>query len=147
LSVVPILLLANVCFGIYLNQSIWYKLSGQTKFGAYIALGGGALTIVVNVMFIPTYGYMASAWATLLVYASQMVASYMLSRKYYPIHYNLRKFFLYTSLAIVLYFVSLYLNFENRILFYVSHNLLIVGFIYVVYVLEYKGFKRNPSHS
>ncbi|MBU2019847.1 MAG: oligosaccharide flippase family protein [Bacteroidetes bacterium] len=147
LSVVPILLLANVCFGIYLNQSIWYKLSGQTKFGAYIALGGGALTILVNVIFIPTYGYMASAWATLLVYAGQMIASYLLSRKYYPIHYNLRKFFLYVGLAIALYFVSTILNFENKTLYYISHNLLIVGFLYVVYEMEYKGFKKNPSKS
>ena len=38
LDIVPILLLANICLGIYYNQSIWYKLSGKTKFGAYIAL-------------------------------------------------------------------------------------------------------------
>ena len=68
LGVVPILLLANVFLGIYINQSIWYKLSGQTKFGAYIAIGGASITILINLIFIPTYGYWASAWATLIVY-------------------------------------------------------------------------------
>ena len=147
LQVVPILLLANVCFGIYLNQSIWYKLSGQTKFGAYIAIGGGALTILVNVAFIPTYGYMASAWATLIVYAAQMIASYLLSRKFYPIHYNLRKFYLYLGLAVVLYFIGNQFDFENRLLYFISRNALLVMYLYVIYSLEFKGRKGNPQKS
>jgi O-antigen/teichoic acid export membrane protein len=93
LPVVPILLMANVFLGIYINQSIWYKLSKQTKFGAYIAIGGAVLTILINYLFIPEYGYYASAWATLIVYGAQMVASYLLGQKYFPIRYNLRKNF------------------------------------------------------
>ncbi|MDG1331707.1 MAG: oligosaccharide flippase family protein [Crocinitomicaceae bacterium] len=110
LGVVPILLVANVFLGIYYNQSIWYKLSGQTRFGAYISIGGAAITILINLIFIPIYGYWASAWATLIVYGLQMVASYMLGQKYYPIKYNLRKFGLYFGLAIVLFFVAKFLN-------------------------------------
>jgi O-antigen/teichoic acid export membrane protein len=64
LGVVPILLVANIFLGIYYNQSIWYKLSNKTKFGALIAIIGAILTIVLNVLFIPKYGYWASAWAT-----------------------------------------------------------------------------------
>lgn len=147
LSVVPILLLANVCFGIYLNQSIWFKLSGQTKFGAFIALGGGLVTVVINVIFIPKYGYMASAWATLLVYAGQMIASYLLSRKYYPIRYNLRKFYLYTGLSIALYLVSRGFDFENKWLYYFSRNCLVVFFLLVVYKLEAKTFRKGVQEN
>lgn len=110
LGVVPILLIANVFLGIYYNQSIWYKLSGQTRFGAYIAIGGAAITVLINVIFIPIYGYWASAWATLIVYGAQMVASYILGQKYYPIKYNLRKFWLYFGLAMVLFFVTKWMN-------------------------------------
>jgi len=80
LGVVPVLLLANVFLGVYFNQSIWYKLSGQTRFGAYIAIGGATITILINVLLIPVYGYWASAWATLVVYACQMIASICLVR-------------------------------------------------------------------
>ncbi len=110
LGVVPILLVANVFLGIYYNQSIWYKLSGQTRFGAYIAIGGAAITVLINVIFIPIYGYWASAWATLIVYGLQMIASYVLGQKYYPIKYNLRKFGLYFGLALVLFFVAKWMN-------------------------------------
>ena len=65
LPVVPILLAANLCFGIYVNLSIWYKLTDRTLLGAVVSFGGAAVTIILNVLFIPKYGYMASAWATM----------------------------------------------------------------------------------
>lgn len=145
LKVVPILLLANVFLGIYINQSIWYKLSGQTKFGAYIAIGGAFLTVIVNVLFIPTYGYMASAWATLVVYAAQMIASYLLSRKYYPISYNLRKFFLYLGLALLFYVVGSAIQFESKFLYYGSRNGLIVLYLAVVYWMEKESFTSSTK--
>lgn len=113
LGVVPILLVANVFLGIYYNQSIWYKLSGQTRFGAYIAIGGMTITVLINVIFIPIYGYWASAWATLIVYGLQMVASYWLGQKYYPIKYNLRKFGLYFGLALSIFFLAKFLNIDG----------------------------------
>ena len=139
LGVVPILLIANVFLGIYFNQSIWYKLSGQTKFGAYIAIGGAAVTIVINLIFIPIYGYWASAWATLVVYGAQMVASYLLGQKHYPIMYNLRKFGLYFGLALAIFLITIVFNVdENEFTWrkFVFHNLLIAFYVFVVWTME-----------
>ena len=107
LFVVPILLLANLCLGIYFNLSVWYKLTGQTKFGAYLTMLGAAITLVINFMFIPKYSYAASAWATLISYASMMVVSYFLSQKYYKTNYNLRSFVFFFGFALFFYFLSL----------------------------------------
>jgi O-antigen/teichoic acid export membrane protein len=143
LKVVPILLLANVFLGIYYNQSIWYKLSGQTKFGAYIAIAGAGITILVNIIFIPTYGYMASAWATLIVYAFQMVVSYMLGQKYYPIKYNLRKFGLYLGVALFFYFIANLFNLEaESISKFLVNNFLVLLFLGLVYAMEKSAFKN-----
>lgn len=139
LKVVPILLLANVFLGIYLNQSIWYKLSNQTKFGAYIAIGGAMVTVGINYAFIPKYGYMASAWATLIVYGLQMTASYLLGQRYYPIHYNLRKFFIYFGLSIVVYFMVMGLNLPaGSVIQFVIHNAFILG--YLLFVAHVEGY-------
>lgn len=146
LGVVPILLIANIFLGIYFNQSIWYKLSGQTKFGAYIAIGGATLTILINAIFIPTFGYWASAWATLIVYGAQMVASYLLSQKYYPIHYNLRKFALYLGFALFLFGVAFLLNLSPDVFSwnkFIVHNFLILLFVGLVWFLERPSLKRN----
>jgi len=136
LKVVPILLMANVFSGIYINQSIWYKLSGQTKFGAYIAMGGAVLTITLNFVFIPVYGYMACAWATFIVYGGQMVASYFLGQKHYPIPYNLRKFALYMSVALVLYLVFSWINISFGWMQVVIHNIAILLFVGLIYWME-----------
>lgn len=143
LSVVPILLLANVFLGIYYNQSIWYKLSGQTKFGAFIAIAGAGLTLIINIIFIPIYGFMACAWATLIVYAFQMVASYLLGQKYYPIKYNLRKFGLYLGVALFFYFITRILDIQGSMGKLFVHNALILLYIAMVYSFEKSSFKKT----
>ena len=143
LGVVPILLLANVFLGIYYNQSIWYKLSGQTKFGAFIAIAGAGLTLIINIIFIPIYGFMACAWATLIVYAFQMVASYLLGQKYYPIKYNLRKFGLYLGVALFFYFITRILDIQGSMGKLFVHNALILLYIAMVYSFEKSSFKKT----
>jgi len=142
LGVVPILLLANVFLGIYYNQSIWYKLSGQTRFGAYIAIVGATLTILINVVFIPEYGFYACAWATLVVYAFQMIASYYLGQRYYPIQYNLRKFFLYFGGALILYFAAKVMQIDGIYTRLIFHNLLIIIYLAIVFTVEKITLKR-----
>jgi len=142
LKVVPILLMANVFLGIYFNQSIWYKLSGKTHFGAYIAITGAVLTVIINVLYIPKYGFIASAWATLIVYFVQMVLSYLLGQKYYPIPYSLKKFVIYIGLALALFTIASYLKVNNFTLNIIVQNSLLLLFIGVVYVLEWK--KKSP---
>ena len=100
MSVVPILLLAYLFLGIYHNLSVWYKITDLTKFGAYISVFGAILTLAINLLFIPKFGYMASAIATLVAYASMAFISYFIGQKYYKVPYNLNKIGLYLTLSI-----------------------------------------------
>ena len=110
LPIVPILLMANLFLGIFYNLSIWYKLTGQTKFGAYIAIFGAIITLVLNILLIPRFDYMGSAWATFACYLSMMVVSYLLGQKYYHVDYNLKKILFYILLAVGMYGVSVLIN-------------------------------------
>ncbi|MDD5272162.1 MAG: polysaccharide biosynthesis C-terminal domain-containing protein [Methylovulum sp.] len=100
LKVVPVLLLANLFLGVYVNLSIWYKLTDRTGLGAWVSLGGAALTIVLNVWWIPLFGYEGSAWATLACYASMSVVSYGLGQWFYPIAYPVRRILAYILLGV-----------------------------------------------
>lgn len=104
LTVVPILLLANMFIGIYYNLSVWYKLSNKTSAGAWITLGGAILTTGINYIFIPKYGYMACAWATFLCYGSMMVASFVWGQKEYRIPYAWKKLVAYIVIVVLLFF-------------------------------------------
>ncbi len=106
LKVVPILLLANLCLGVYYNLSIWYKLSDQTSKGAIISLIGAGVTIGLNIWWIPVFGYVGSAWATFLCYFSMMLICYGMGMKYYPIPYHIRHILSFTGIALILFFAG-----------------------------------------
>jgi O-antigen/teichoic acid export membrane protein len=103
LKVVPILLLANMFLGIYYNLSIWYKLSNKTLAGAWITVTGAIITLLINYIFIPRYGYMACAWATFICYGSMMVISFIWGQKYYYIPYAWRKLVAYIVISVGIY--------------------------------------------
>lgn len=106
LKVVPVLLLANLCLGVYYNLSIWYKLSDQTSKGAIISLIGAGITIGLNIWWIPVFGYVGSAWATFLCYFSMMLICYGMGMKYYPIPYHIRHILSFTGIALILFFAG-----------------------------------------
>jgi O-antigen/teichoic acid export membrane protein len=101
--IVPVILLANLVMGMFFNLSIWYKLTNKTWIGALLVLIGAGITIVVNVMFIPRYGYVASAWAHLLCYSIMVMLSYLWSRRYFPVPYKTVRILIYMGLALVIY--------------------------------------------
>jgi len=136
--IVPIILLANFCLGIYHNLSVWYKITDRTKFGAYISVFGALLTLGLNFWLIPIISYKGSAIATLTAYASMMLLSYYFGRKYYPIPYNLKKIGMYFLLSVTLSMLSFYQFRENYI---VGVSMLIV-FLGIVYFAEQKVIKQ-----
>ncbi len=104
--IVPVILMANLIMGIFFNLSIWYKLTNKTLIGAALVLLGAVITVVINVIFIPRYSYVASAWAHLICYSVMVFFSYIWSRKHYAIPYKLSRIIGYIALALVLYVIN-----------------------------------------
>ncbi len=110
LGVVPVLLMANLCLGVFYNLSIWYKLTSKTVWGAWLSVFGAAVTLLFNILLIPVMGYMGAAWATLICYALMMVFSYFMGQKYYPVPYKITSFVYYVLLAFLFWRMSLFIN-------------------------------------
>ena len=146
LGVVPILLLANMFLGIYYNLSIWYKLSNKTMAGAWITVIGAGTTLVINYLFIPSYGYFACAWATFFCYGSMMVISFIWGQKEYHVPYAWKKLVAYILICVAFYGVhELLLHFTKNV--WIS-RLCSVGLIslfgLLVINVEKKEFQRLP---
>lgn len=142
IPIVPLVLIAAVFLGIYLNMSVWYKLSDKTIFGAYLSILGAAVTVGVNIYFIPIYGFWASAWATLLSYFSMMTVSYFLGQYFYPVPYHMKKIIGYLSLSILFSVVSYYL-FKGNI--FIGNTLLLVFLAIVAFVEKDTLIKLRKS--
>jgi O-antigen/teichoic acid export membrane protein len=143
LGVVPILLLAQLFLGVYFNLSIWYKLTGKTRFGATITVIGAIVTLALNFAFVTKYSYMACAWATFAAYGVMMVISYFLGQKHFPVKYNLRSIFVFFFLSLGLYFLSfVWQGMENIYLKLILNNLLVLIFGWLFYKLEFSNLKN-----
>ena len=131
MKVVPLIILANFCLGIYHNLSVWYKLSDKTKMGAYISIVGAVVTLALNFALIPMWSYMGSAVATLAAYGSMMVISYYFGNKYYPIPYDVKRISLYFFLSIALSAISFYVPILRHT--YVFGIISLAGFMWLIY--------------
>jgi len=138
MDIVPIVLLANLCLGIYHNLSIWYKLTDKTRYGMYISIVGAILTIGFNWFLIPILGYMACAYATLVAYGSMMLISYYFGRKHYFVPYHINRIITYLIISSTLAFLAFY-QFDNNI--YIG-TLFLVVFLSLIFFLEKKEFKQ-----
>ncbi|AXT51916.1 polysaccharide biosynthesis protein [Aquimarina sp. BL5] len=137
-KIVPFILLANFCLGVYHNLSVWYKVTDRTRFGAYISVFGAIVTLLLNFLLIPEYTYVGSAIATLAAYGSMMILSWYLGRKYYPIPYDLKKIGMYLALSIGFSIISFYIFDSN---YMISIPLLLV-FLVILYASEKKELKQ-----
>ena len=113
LRVVPIVMAAEICMGVYFNLSFWYKLTDETRWGAWFSLAGCLVLVGVNVLLVPRYGYMACAWGGLAGYGTAMLLSYFVGQRRYPIRYDLKAIGLYVLLAAVLYGLAMYVPIDK----------------------------------
>jgi len=136
IGVVPILLAANVCLGIYYNLAVWYKVSDNLKYGVLITLIGATITLVLNYLFIPTYGMFACAWTTFICYAVMMILSYSIGQKHYPIPYAIKKISSYLILTAFLFFAQSFIAHQLDALFLKICSGLIAFALFLVYVVK-----------
>ncbi len=138
LSIVPIVLAAKLFLGIFYNLSVWYKLTDKTLYGGMIALFGAVVTIVLNVILIPKWGYVGSAWANFACYFSMAVISYFLGKRFYKINYETGKILGYSFLALIIFAISEILPFTVVLQRIAAGIVLISLYGLTVYLFEKK---------
>ncbi len=138
IEIVPIILIANWCLGVYQSLSVWYKVTDNTRFGMYFTIIGAIITIALNYWLIPKIGFIAAAYATLIAYATMMILSYVMGRSYYKIPYKIATMFSYLLVALSLTVVTRYLYPENYTFKFVA----ILVYLAFVIALEKESLKR-----
>ena len=145
LFVVPVLLLANLLLGIYINLSIWYKLTDRTLLGAWVTLAGSAVTVALLFWSVPRFGYAGAAWAHLACYMVMVGLSYALGRRYYPVPYDLKRVFGYIGFGLALYGTSRVLVGHLDWNAPVTGTLLLAVFLILTYAIDGRRLRRPPT--
>jgi O-antigen/teichoic acid export membrane protein len=135
LGVIPILLLANLINGMYYNVSIWYRLKDKTWTGAWIAMIGATVTIILNIWWLPIFGFYGAAWATLICYSIMLIICYSIGQKNYAIPYRVKDFLIYLLIGVVFYVISIVLSLyisKNNFFIILSNTFLLFTFVFFI---------------
>jgi O-antigen/teichoic acid export membrane protein len=130
LRIIPIVLFSYIFQGVFFNLSLWYKLIDKTMYGAWFALAGAVITIAGNIIFVPIFSYMASAWVSFACFFVMMLLSYFYGQKHMPIQYDLKSIGSYTALALALYAISFFVKTP-----FVALNLTIKTLLLAIFVI------------
>lgn len=132
LVAVPIVMVAEIMMGIYFNLSFWYKLTDRTIWGAVLSGVGCTVMIVLNFVFVPTYGYMACAWAGVAGYGTAMLLSYIMGQRYAPVKYPIKDIALYTIFTVCLYAAGAVVKNESVVLSTLYRSALFMLFLAII---------------
>jgi O-antigen/teichoic acid export membrane protein len=144
LKVVPIVMAAEIMMGIYFNLSFWYKIIDKTIWGAVFSGIGCAVLLLVNIIFVPKYGFMACAWGGFAGYGVAMLASYFVGQKYYPLNYPLKDIALYVWLTIMAFTVMFIVRGSQSLLVSLSVNTLFILLFVVVIIRRDLPMSKLP---
>lgn len=142
LNIVPILLLANLLLGIYVNLSIWYKLTDRTMLGAGVSIFGAGITVILLYILVPLYGYTGAAWTTLICYALMAITSYLLGKKYFSVPYRLGNMVIFILLCIGIWLLSSFVFKTNSINVYVWKSAMLITGISVLTYMKFSDVKK-----
>lgn len=149
LKVVPIVMLAEFFFGVFFNLSLWYKLTDRTIWGTWFSLIGLAITLVMNLLFVPRFGYIACAWAAFTCYGAMMLLSYFIGRRKHPIDYDVKSILIYFFTALALYGLATAATTASQWINMPLRTLLLVIFIAFAFKREHlslRGLIPLPKH-
>lgn len=132
LKVVPIVMMAELFFGIFFNLSVWYKLTDRTVWGMWFSLLGLGVTVALNCILVPLIGYMGCAWASFCSYGVMMTVSYIVGRRKYPIDYQTGRLMSYFAIAAALYVLGMYCLSPWPTVNYIVRFFILAGFVIIV---------------
>lgn len=143
LFLVPILLFGKLFYGIYINLSIWFKLTDEPIYGTYFSIAGAIITIVGNLALIPIIGYTGSAITMVLCYFSMCCLCYYFGQKKYPVPYNFIKLLPHLLISLLTIISLYFIEFENFWIDSIFNIIITLLLFIVVYIIEFRPLLKR----
>jgi len=142
LYIVPILLLANIFYGLFFNLSFWYKLADKTIYGLKYTVIGSLITIISNIILIPIIGIYGAALSRFITYLTMTIMSYHDGKNsgFISIDSSNLKFY-FTLISLIIILGTLTLLYFGGLISLVLSNLFILLFAYSFIKREHINLK------
>lgn len=111
LQIIPLILGGYFFLGLFNYFALGINITKNTKVLPLAVGVAMVINILGNIVLIPEYSYMASAWLTIVAYLISAFILYFKSQKYYPLQYNWKKIISLFSITLIIYFVFNYFEY------------------------------------
>ncbi len=143
LMAVPWLLAGKLMEGVYINFSIWFKITDKTIFGTYFTIVGACITVIGNFILIPKFGYMAPAYISVITYGLMAGLCYYYGQRHFPIPYNLKALLTYAIAGICLVIGAELVAVDDQIMTYIAKIALTIIVVLGIFLIERKRLRAN----
>jgi O-antigen/teichoic acid export membrane protein len=146
-TIVPVISLA-IFFSMLRDVSLTgINISKKTVVNARYIIFVAAFNIGLNILLIPSFGYMGAAIATLISQLIYFLFIYYFAQKYYPIKYEITKVIKIIGTGILIYLISILTNDMSLLARLLIKSLLFISFPFILYPLKfYEPIELNRLH-
>lgn len=133
--IVPIILLAYLFHGLYINFIAGIYLEEKTKYLPVITGVGALLNIASNFILVPRIGILGGAISTLISYIAMSAGIFFVSQKFYKIDYEYGTILKVFAVIIIISIIFYYFSFIGSLT--ISIKFLLLGiFILLFFILK-----------
>jgi O-antigen/teichoic acid export membrane protein len=111
-----------------------------------MALSGTVITIALNLLLVPSLGYVGAAWSQFFCYFAMMVISFLWGRQVYRIPYSLKRMGFYAVFAITLFLIHPYIQLKSFVGNMFISSFLLGLFVLVAFLVERKTILVNEPN-
>ncbi len=141
LQIVPVVILAYIFYGFYINFQVSVFLKHKTKYFAYINVAGAVVNILSNIFLIPRLELMGAAYATLLAYLLMAVWLYFITQRIYPIQYELSKLLKIGLVCLLILLIYKWITVPYEMIFKFALIILYLSLIYIFKIFDPKEIR------
>ena len=133
---VPLIVFSMIIFAFRYHFEFGIMWSKKTKYYAYINFFTAIFNLLVNIILIPKYGLWGGVWSSVIVLTVHSFITYFVSNKLYPIDYEFNSVFKLFLIAILFYFISLFINTQNLVLNCAIKSMMVIIFPFATILLK-----------
>jgi len=104
--VIPVIVLAYMMQGLFALTSIGIGISKKTTYFPVITISAAVANVILNILWIPRYGMVGAAWATVVGYGVMAVLGYWFGNRHYPIPFEWGRISRIAIAGVLAFFVS-----------------------------------------
>ena len=143
--VIPVIVLSYIFQGMYFMSANCLFFKEKTKQLPFITCISAVTNIVLNILWIPRYGMMGAAWATVIAYAMFYAITHHVSKRFYALHYEKARFLKIILVAVVVYIISMHIKTEKFLYSISVKTALMLGYFLLLYIFRF--FKQEEIHN